>query len=55
MSIGERKTPIPTPFGGAEWFWSGETLIDFRSSERSRRGFYFAIYKHATPNRGETR
>ena len=28
---------------------SGEALVKFRSSERSRRNFCYPIYKHVTP------
>ncbi len=43
--------PLPAPFGGADWSWSGEVLVAFRSSERSW-SWRFALwpYKHLTPD-----
>src|SRR6266851_2485554 len=40
----------PAPFGGAEWFWSDEALLEFRSSERSWYWNIAPTYKHLTPN-----
>ena len=38
MFIDRNVKPNSTPFGGAEWFWSGWALLEFRSSERSHNG-----------------
>ena len=46
-----REAGRSAPFGGAEWLSSGEALVEFRSSERSRySGGYAPAYKHHTPN-----
>jgi hypothetical protein len=54
MFIDRIQTHQPTPFEGAEPISSSEALVEFRSFERSRRGFGSSIYKHLTLNGVET-
>jgi hypothetical protein len=50
MFIASRNDTPPAPFEGAERFWSIESLLEFRSFERSWFWTYAWAYKHRTPN-----
>ncbi len=50
-----RPTPQPPPFGGAELKEPGTHLETCRSSERRITFCNVPVYKHVTPNGGETR
>jgi hypothetical protein len=50
MFIDREAKTLRLRFGGAEWFWSGEALLESRSSERSWSGVLTAAYKHFSPN-----
>ena len=45
MFIGEQDTLAP--FEGAEWFWSGDVLLEFRSFDRSGFEFLQVADEHA--------
>ena len=49
MFIARRPEIPPAPFGGAEMELITITQDRFRSSERRRRSFAAAGYKHCTP------